>query len=154
MDLNRLYALQALLSRHLPDWRALRLTPLGSDSWRLSGLSEGKARCLTLIARGDGSWRLLEAGRVTALHSPTQGADPERLARPAGGLAPMDGVLRQLMVSPGDKISAGQVLYVLEAMKMQLQVSAPRAGRIAGVHSEAGARVRKGEILLSFEEVT
>lgn len=151
MDLN---SLQELVSQALPHWQALRLSPLGPDSWRLSGIAEGRARCLTLIARGDGSWRLLEAGQVSALRSLNQGLGAEGPATPTGALAPMDGVLRQLAVGPGENVTAGQVLYVLEAMKMQLQVSAPRAGRIAGVHTEVGVRVRKGDILLSFEQET
>lgn len=144
--------MQVLAAQLLPDWRCLRFTQLGPDSWRLTGLDQGQARCLTLIARGDGSWRALESGQVQAIYTGRQDEHFQVRVSHQAGAAPMDGVLRQICVKVGDRVSPGQVLYVLEAMKMQLQVSARASGEIAALHIELGSRVHKGDILLSFEE--
>lgn len=145
MDLTR------LLRKQLPDWSQLRITALSPESWRVSGLVAGRARVLTLIRRGDGSWRLLELGRVRRLE-PLQGTGPVAdEADSSQELAPMEGVLRQVAVAAGERVTPGQRLYVLEAMKMQVQVTASQPGRILAVHAAAGERVRQGQQVLGFE---
>jgi acetyl/propionyl-CoA carboxylase alpha subunit len=62
--------------------------------------------------------------------------------------APMPGNVLQLRVSEGDEVEAGQVLLVLEAMKMENTVPAPASGRVARVHVEAGQQVQRGDRLV------
>ncbi len=144
--------MQDLAAQLLSGWRCLRLSQLGADSWRLTGLDQGRARCLTLIARNDGSWRVLESGQVMAIYRGRQDDGDQVRVTHQVGAAPMDGILRQMCVKVGERVIPGQVLYILEAMKMQLQVTARASAEIAGLHIEVGSRVRKGDILLSFEE--
>jgi 3-methylcrotonyl-CoA carboxylase alpha subunit len=66
--------------------------------------------------------------------------------------APMPGLVRALSVRPGDRVEAGAVLGMMEAMKMELALRAPRAGRVAAVLTEAGAQVAQGAVLVRFEE--
>jgi biotin carboxyl carrier protein len=89
---------------------------------------------------------------------------PGRLrGRPAGGPAdvetttdggewvltsPMAGVVQQVLVQPGDEVEAGQVLMVIEAMKMQNDLHARRAGTVKAVYASAGQRVEQGAPLL------
>jgi acetyl-CoA/propionyl-CoA carboxylase biotin carboxyl carrier protein len=77
---------------------------------------------------------------------------PERKTRAApvaaGSLeAPMPGVVLIVEVVNGDRVERGQVLLVLESMKMELQVTAPVAGVVEGLELSVGDRVAQGEAL-------
>ena len=54
-------------------------------------------------------------------------------------------------VAPGDEVSPGQSLIVLEAMKMENELSAEQAGKVATVHVTDGATVESGELLVELE---
>jgi biotin carboxyl carrier protein len=51
-------------------------------------------------------------------------------------------------VAPGDEVVAGQQLLVVEAMKMQNELPAPRAGTVARIATETGQTVEVGDLLL------
>jgi propionyl-CoA carboxylase alpha chain len=73
-------------------------------------------------------------------------------AAPSGGLlAPMPGVVLDVRCVPGDQAEAGQVLVVLEAMKMEHVVRAPADGVVADVRVAKGQHVENGALLLVFE---
>jgi biotin carboxyl carrier protein len=65
--------------------------------------------------------------------------------------APMPGDVLGVLVQPGDTITAGGKLIVLEAMKMKNVIRSPRDGRVAIVHVAAGQTVDQGDVLISFE---
>ncbi len=65
-------------------------------------------------------------------------------------VAPMHGVVVALPVKPGDDVAEGDTLVVIEAMKMENQVRAPRAGRVAQVRCEQGASVALGQVLVEL----
>jgi len=60
----------------------------------------------------------------------------------------LSGKVTAVKVQPGQVVQAGEVLLVLEAMKMETNVSAPRAGRIVSVTVQADSQVKKGDPLL------
>jgi propionyl-CoA carboxylase alpha chain len=66
-------------------------------------------------------------------------------------LAPMPGIILSITVKEGDEVNAGDTMLVLEAMKMENEIHAPRAGKIKKVHVSAGAEVRSGSVLVEFE---
>ncbi|MBR9858320.1 MAG: acetyl/propionyl/methylcrotonyl-CoA carboxylase subunit alpha [Gammaproteobacteria bacterium] len=69
-----------------------------------------------------------------------------------GGLcAPMPGIVSQLKVAVGDVVATGQTLLVLEAMKMEHSIVAPKAGRVAEVYYRQGSQVDEGDELLRLE---
>ncbi len=71
---------------------------------------------------------------------------------PAGGLtAPMPGVVLDIRVGPGAAVTAGEVLVVLEAMKMEHHIKAPADGRVAEVRVALGEQVDNGALLLVFD---
>lgn len=67
----------------------------------------------------------------------------------AGNLiySPMDAVLVQTPVGIGSSIAEGETLVILEAMKMEVAVAAPRSGTVVRIEGRPGASVRKGQLL-------
>lgn len=66
--------------------------------------------------------------------------------------APMPGLVLQVNVSVGDEISEDDPLIVLEAMKMENVIKAPKDVKIAAVEVEVGQKVDKGQVLINFEQ--
>ena len=65
--------------------------------------------------------------------------------------APMPGRVVRVLVEPGDEVAARQGLVVVEAMKMENELKAPRAGRVKEVSVAAGMSVEAGRILAVIE---
>jgi|SRR6185369_6032293 len=66
-------------------------------------------------------------------------------------VASMPGKVIRVLVSPGDEVKAGQGLIVVEAMKMQNEMKALRAGRVTTLAAVTGSTVNAGEILATIE---
>ncbi|MBR0134755.1 MAG: biotin/lipoyl-binding protein [Clostridia bacterium] len=65
--------------------------------------------------------------------------------------APMPGTIVTINVKVGDTFKRGQVLIVLEAMKMENEILAPRDGRVVNVNTTKGSNVSTGDVLIAFE---
>ncbi len=65
--------------------------------------------------------------------------------------APMPGTIVSVNVKVGDSFKRGQVLLVLEAMKMENEILAPRDGRVVNLNTQKGSNVNSGDILIAFE---
>jgi biotin carboxyl carrier protein len=65
--------------------------------------------------------------------------------------AVMPGKVVRVLVAPGDEVNAGHGLVVLEAMKMENEIGAPRAGRVKSVDVTAGQTVETGARLVVLE---
>jgi acetyl-CoA/propionyl-CoA carboxylase biotin carboxyl carrier protein len=63
----------------------------------------------------------------------------------------MQGTIVRVLVEKGQEVAADEAVCVLEAMKMESEVRAQRAGRVAQVLAEAGQTVRSGEPLVVLE---
>ncbi|MBK7928894.1 MAG: acetyl-CoA carboxylase biotin carboxyl carrier protein subunit [Bryobacterales bacterium] len=70
---------------------------------------------------------------------------------PAHITAPMPGKLVRVLVAEGDTVEEGQGIAVVEAMKMQNEMQAPRAGIVRGLRAAPGATVAAGEVLATIE---
>ena len=66
------------------------------------------------------------------------------------GAAPMPGTILDVKVAAGAAVKAGDVLCILEAMKMENEIVAPQDGTVAGVHCNKGDSVNVGDLLVSL----
>ena len=159
---------QTLTLRHRDATTAITATP-SEDGWRL----EWDSIVRTVSAHTNGDTMLLRldaaAGRVTVINQPPRlivvldGANhiievidplapPEASASGAGRvIAPIPGRVASLLVQPGDIVKRGQVLLVLEAMKMELPLTAAADGTVSRVRCAAGEMVEEGVELVEFE---
>ena len=64
--------------------------------------------------------------------------------------APMPGKVVRVLVAPGDAVESGQGVVVVEAMKMQNEMKAARAGRVLAISAAVGATVAAGEVLVTI----
>jgi len=86
------------------------------------------------------------AAPAPAVRKPAAGAGK-------GGIkAPMPGVILEVSVKAGDKVKRGQQVAILDAMKMQNVIGAPKDGTIGDICVAAGQSVGHGEVLVTFVE--
>ncbi len=81
---------------------------------------------------------------------------PAQTAAPTSGgtavNAPMPGNILDIKVNVGDKVSANQVVIVLEAMKMENEIVTPVNGTVSSINVTKGQTVSSGEVLLTVAE--
>ena len=86
--------------------------------------------------------------------APAPKAAPAPAAAPPAGAtnvnAPMPGSIVSVKVAVGDTVSEGDVLCILEAMKMENEIMAPCAGKVVAISATQGASVNTGDILVSL----
>ena len=78
--------------------------------------------------------------------------DPSATSNAHGILAPMPGKIISVEAKPGDEVKAGDKLIVMEAMKMEMSLDAPRDGVIASVNVSTDDLVSDGDVLLELEK--
>jgi biotin carboxyl carrier protein len=131
-------------------------TPLGRTSYSL--LIEGASQSMTIEEREGNIEVLMRGGRLYT----TKVLDERSLlmAQRSGGLmdgsgpaaikAPMPGLVVKVLVNPGDEVKAGQAVIILESMKMQNELKAPRAGTIEAVNVQASQSVEQNKVLVTL----
>ena len=112
---------------------------------------DGQAPKLTVEIRRPGADPVVVAAEVADARRTD--ADPARAAQAAGPVtlrSPIPGRVAKLLARAGDKVTAGQTLVVLEAMKMENELRAPRAGTVSEVRCSEGAPVEAGQDLATI----
>ena len=110
---------------------------------RLLWMACAAALDATAIEAADAIY-VLRQGRQTVVRRADLGAGDLDHAGGDGQIkAPMHGKVLALLVSDGERVVKGQRLAIIEAMKMEHALTAPRAGRVAGIAVAAAARSRK-----------
>lgn len=94
--------------------------------------------------------------------APTSKPAPAQVAKPAPAAivpedaitieAPMPGDIWKVEVVEGQEVKAGDLLLILEAMKMENEILAPVDGIVASVHVVKGAVVNSGDVLVSLKQ--
>jgi biotin carboxyl carrier protein len=103
------------------------------------------------VASGGVHWVFVN-GEVYRFDAEQTGGRRKRSAAAAGALtAPMPATVRRIEATPGQAVRRGDVLIVLEAMKMELPVRAPVDGTIARVNCREGELVQPGQELAELE---
>ena len=85
--------------------------------------------------------------------APAPAAAPKAAAGAAGAVAvkaPMPGNILDVKVKAGASVKAGDVLVILEAMKMENEIVAPQDGTVASVNVNKGDTVNSGDVLVSM----
>lgn len=115
----------------------------------------GEARPITVVPAPAPQPAKIEPARVEAPKAkPAAPAVPKTAgaAKPASGdgvvAAPMPGTVSEILVKEGDKVSKGQVLVMLEAMKMQNEIMAGYDAVVESVQTSKGASVDTGDALV------
>jgi biotin carboxyl carrier protein len=109
------------------------------------------------VAQVDDIWQVLMRGRLYPVS--VEDEREQRLRAAAGGgvaetgefhlKAPMPGLVVTIPVSEGQEVRKGQVLLILESMKMQNELKSPRDGKVNRIKVKAGESVEQRQTLLS-----
>lgn len=117
---------------------------------------DGRQTRAYVAADGDARYVGLDGATWTLVK-----VDPRRRAqRGRGGagdstlVAVMPSLVLDVLVSQGDAVEKGDVLVLLEAMKMEIRLTAPRAGRVEAVNCRAGEVVQRGQMLVTLAQPT
>jgi biotin carboxyl carrier protein len=111
------------------------------------------------IEEGQAEYRVEVRGQIYPVEIQPQRPDLalHRVTYPCGEKqclsirAPLAGHLASLSVTVGDRVQAGQVIAVLESMKMQIELRAPGAGKVEAVYGPAERDVRQGDELVILQ---
>ena len=83
---------------------------------------------------------------------PPTAPPPTTASRPAAGggalLAPLPGVILEIRVKSGDTVAPGQVVAVMEAMKMENNLSVQTAGTVGEIRVQKGSEVATGDVIM------
>ena len=126
------------------------ITPLGDGRWRV--VADGQQAVVYAVAAGDAVW-VFRNGRtyvVETARSERAGRRPRQDDQDALA-SPMPATVERITVERGQSVTAGDVLIVLEAMKMELTIKAPRGGRVKAIACRAGELVQPGVPLIELE---
>jgi len=91
------------------------------------------------------------AGGRFAFVVPPRFVSPDEAGRAGSTMAPMPGRVVALLVDIGDSVVAGQPLLILEAMKMEHQITSPHAGTVSEVFVHAGQQLDSGQPLVTVD---
>ena len=128
----------------------LIVSPAGAGAWRVAD-DGGRGRLVHVARSPEGVWVhvdgavfLLEMGETAHAGGRTRQAAGDDLT------APMPATVLSVVAPQGTQVSAGDTLLLLEAMKMELPIRAPRNGVVAAVHCREGEMVQPGVVLVDL----
>ena len=126
----------------------MKVTPLGDGRYEV--ITESGRSVAYGVRRAGETWVFLD-GRVHVIGGTDAGASLGRRDE-ASLSAPMPATVVAINVTAGQAVQAGDVLVVLEAMKMELAVTAPHDGRVRAIACHVGELVQPGIPLIEFDE--
>ncbi len=82
---------------------------------------------------------------------PEQRKSSQMAVKVDGVVSPLQGRVAAVRATPGQEVTAGQVLFIIEAMKMENEITAPHAGKLGEVLAQEGTTVEAGAVLATFQ---
>ena len=137
--------------QHRNDPSVFEPVPTGKSSAQLNEKGEevytvkveGKSYIVTVADGGD-----ISAIGEIGVHNAESGAVPDSPGEPV--TAPLAGNVVKVLVEPGQIVSEGESVIILEAMKMETSISAPNAGKIVAVKVQSGDSCAVGDTLVTI----
>lgn len=127
----------------------MKVTPSGPGLYRVT---DGDHQWTVAVAGpADNRWVWID-GRVLRLDPPSTGRSRGRSASNELS-APMPATVISVMVEAGATVVRGDTLILLEAMKMELAIRAPRDGAVKAIHCQPGELVQPGVQLIALDGV-
>lgn len=132
------------------DSKMIHAEVLHSENGKLDLLIDGK-RVMAYVS-SDNAKRWVTVNGQTFVLTKSSGARKGGHSHHAAGelTAPMPGQVRAVNVSEGDAVTKGQTLLVLEAMKMEIRIHAPRDGVVKKLLVKQGQTVEREQILIEI----
>jgi biotin carboxyl carrier protein len=128
----------------------VKVTPVGYGMYRVE--DDGRTRVAYAAGPAEARWVFLD-GRVHLVDAAPPGSVRRRArAHDEDALAsPMPATVIRITVEPGQRVSTGDVLVMLEAMKMELPIKAPRDASVKSIACRPGELVQPGVPLVELE---
>jgi propionyl-CoA carboxylase alpha chain len=122
--------------------------------WELESLEldVNGVRTTAHVALADQTWWVMTVLGDLALAELPTFPEPEAIEVAGGLLAPMPGRVIAVAIEEGSDIAAGDVLVIIEAMKMEHRITAPRDGRVTHVAVSVGDQVSGGDVVIVIDE--
>jgi 3-methylcrotonyl-CoA carboxylase alpha subunit len=111
---------------------------------------DGRQHRVFVAAAGDGRWAFCE-GEVWVIENAAPATHRKRAAGHESLAAPMPATVIAIPVSAGDRVTKGQTVLVLEAMKMEMPLRAAHDGTVIAVNCGVGDLVQPGITLVEIE---
>ncbi|RZU00964.1 acetyl/propionyl/methylcrotonyl-CoA carboxylase subunit alpha [Rivibacter subsaxonicus] len=135
-----------------------RTLRVGAGGIRLLSMADGQVRYeldgvqrqATLVDDGE-QLHVVRDAAVFTFSEPSPFPSSGNAADPARALAPVAGLVAQVLVAVGDRVVTGQPLACVEAMKMEMWINAAAAGTVRAVHAKARAQVAAAELLVELD---
>ena len=124
------------------------VTPLGNGRYRVS--DDTRQSVAYAAGPADARWVFMN-GRVYVIDTTRSGAARRAHVDDLALAAPMPAKVAAVKVIAGQQVTHGDVLVMLEAMKMELPIRAPRDGRVKAIACKPGELVQPGVPLLELE---
>jgi biotin carboxyl carrier protein len=123
-----------------------KVTPIGNGRYLIE--QDSKTEIAYAIASGRETWVFLDGRTFLVSASAAAGTRATTTDESDALAAPMPATVVRIEVSPGQTVSRDSLLVMLEAMKMELPIRAPRDGRVTAIHCQVGEIVQPGVPLL------
>ena len=126
---------------------------LQAKDGRLDLLIDGKRLTAYVSSENAGRWVTVNS-QTFVLTKPVAGAKRRGISHEHASelTAPMPGQVRAVNVVEGESVTKGQALLVLEAMKMEIRIQAPRDGKVAKLFVKQDQTVEREQVLIEIEE--
>ncbi|BFM11408.1 sodium-extruding oxaloacetate decarboxylase subunit alpha [Simiduia litorea] len=135
------------------DASAFEPAPTGKESTVVSN-DKGEEIYTVTVEGKQYTVSVANGGDITGIAAPGAGAAAPATGAPVSGgepvPAPLAGNIFRVLVKPGQQVQEGTVIIILEAMKMETEISAPKAGVIGDIQVKEGDSVAVGDNLLSI----